>query len=456
MALIRPRLNDYHGLLFTQHEVDFAIPFLDEDIPLYVDPFLLWKSPLQQDNGLHQEVVRSFNKLGQLYVSGEEDKARKILVSLSECNEIGLGNSGTRKGRPIGEKTAEEILKLYRDVPQINKQGLQHFEIIQLFVENISRDRISDFTASILKSHLIDATIQHSRKYKIPLQRITLSVFDTKKIDNVNEEVFVPINPETGEPILLIPKRWLKHIPFINYDDYFETYLIKNIEKEFSNRLNRPEIIEFNRNNYGMIEAYLANKLRLAASCENDPLFSQIPISSAKKRVKHILGLPTGKTDNADREYEDGMTQTMATLLYPHLDFAQEQSRTDSGVQIRDLIFYNNRSYDFLDEILNKFDSRQLVVELKNVKSIEREHINQLNRYLKDQFGKFGIIFTRNRPSRAIYQNTIDLWSGQRTCILIMDDTDLSMMSDVYESKQRHPIDIIKKKFIEFQRACPG
>jgi hypothetical protein len=63
MALIRPRLNDYHGLTFAQEEVEFAIPFLDEDIPLYVDPFLLWKSPSLQDNSLHTALVSSFNHL---------------------------------------------------------------------------------------------------------------------------------------------------------------------------------------------------------------------------------------------------------------------------------------------------------------------------------------------------------------------------------------------------------
>jgi len=52
-SLVRPRLNDFHNLTFTQGEVDFAIPFLDENVPLYVDPFLLWKSPSLQDNSLH-------------------------------------------------------------------------------------------------------------------------------------------------------------------------------------------------------------------------------------------------------------------------------------------------------------------------------------------------------------------------------------------------------------------
>lgn len=37
--IIRPRLTDYYDIPLLQSEVDFAIPFMDEDIPLYVDPF---------------------------------------------------------------------------------------------------------------------------------------------------------------------------------------------------------------------------------------------------------------------------------------------------------------------------------------------------------------------------------------------------------------------------------
>ena len=42
--LVRPRLNDYYGIFLNQAKVDFAIPYLNEDIPLYVDPFRLWQS----------------------------------------------------------------------------------------------------------------------------------------------------------------------------------------------------------------------------------------------------------------------------------------------------------------------------------------------------------------------------------------------------------------------------
>jgi hypothetical protein len=142
-------------------------------------------------------------------------------------------------------------------------------------------------------------------------------------------------------------------------------------------------------------------------------------------------------------------------LLYPELDFAQPQCRTVNNVLIRDLIFYNNKSHDFLREIYEEYDSRQIVFELKNVKAVDNDHVDQLNRYLGHDFGRFGIIFTRNSPPKKVIKNTVDLWSGQRKCILILDDNDLELMCRVYESKQRSPLDVIKKKYVEFKRQCP-
>ena len=150
------------------------------------------------------------------------------------------------------------------------------------------------------------------------------------------------------------------------------------------------------------------------------------------------------------------MAQLMASLLYPHLDFADEQSRTDSGVQIRDLIFYNNRSIDFLQDIHSLYECRQLVMEIKNVHEIEREHVNQLNRYLTEQFGRFGVLITRNPLPPPIWRNTLDLWSGQRRCIIALTDDDLKLMVQVFETKQRLPIEVLKRSYVDFTRACPA
>jgi hypothetical protein len=194
----------------------------------------------------------------------------------------------------------------------------------------------------------------------------------------------------------------------------------------------------------------------MQAECKNDPLFKPIAVTSAKRKLEEIKKLPTGKNENADKRYEECVGQLLASLLYPQLDFAAEQSRTDSGVLIRDLIFYNNRSLDFLKDIFDHYGSRQLVFELKNVREIEREHVNQLNRYLNNEFGMFGVLVTRNALPKNIFKNTIDLWSGQRRCIIALTDSDLETMVTVFESKQRLPIEVLKRAYIQFTRACPS
>ena len=456
MNYVRPRLNDHHGLIFTQEEVDFAIPFVSEDIPLFVDPFLLWKSPSLQDNSLHTAITNCFNHLGALSRRGKSDEAIQLLVAASECAEVGLGDSIKRKGKPIGRTVAENIVQLFRDIPQFGEAGFVHFESIQLYVDQIAKDRISDLVCSFAKSFLIDFTIQQCDQHGIPRVDTRITVYDYQQHRLVEERVSVPVCPGTSAPILLVPKRWLRFIPWINYEDYFDGYYSKEILKPGDVPPTRIAILNYNRHNYDIVTTYVARKELQKADCKNDPLFKAIPIVSATRHQKSIQHLPTGKNNNADKDYETHVCPLLTSLLYPELDFAQSQSRTDSGVLIRDLIFYNNRSHDFLRDIFDTFDSRQLVFELKNVKAIEREHISQLNRYLNDTFGRFGIIVTRHPPPKNIFQNTIDLWSGQRRCILILDDSDLDMMCQLYASKQRAPIDVLKKKYVEFTRACPG
>jgi hypothetical protein len=458
MALLRPRLNDYFGLPFTQEEVDFAIPFLDEDLPLYVDPFLLWKSPSLQDNSLHTAVINSFNYINYLIIKGDENKAKEYLIIASECNEVGLGLSRSRVGKRIGATTANLIIEICKTTPQIRKGGFVHFEEIQLLVDNIAEDRISDFTCTYLKSFLIDYTIEQSKIHNIPLENINIeNVYDYRKNLFITETVTLPSNPVTGIPVLFIPKRWLRFTPWINYDDYFSKYLITKLSQEQLDLLpDRISVLNFNRQNYDMVVTYVKEKERIQADCKNDPLFRAIPIQSAKNKFATIQSIKPGKVDNADKKYEDSICQLMASLLYPHLDFANEQSRTDSGVQIRDLVFYNNRSIDFLKDIYDVYETRQIVFEIKNMKIIETENINQLNRYLNEQFGRFGIIVTRNPPPRHVYKNTIDLWSGQRKCIIILTDEEIKLMVSVFESKQRLPIEVIKRSYIEFMRSCPG
>jgi len=325
MPLVRPRLNDFFNLTFTQEEVDFAIPFLDEDIPLYVAPFLLWKSPSQQDNSLHTAITNSFNHLGYLLNKGKEVDAVEILIRASECHEVGFGDSKIRVGKPIGGKASKDILKLFKDIPQISKSGFTHFEEIQLFVDNIAKDRISDFTCNFIKSFLIDFTIEQAEKHRIPIEKTKIPIYDYKKNRFTTEEIYLPQNPSTKQPIILVPKRWLRFLPWINYEDYFNDYYTKQVLSSGDSIPDRVALLNYNRHNYDVVQTYIKIKERQQADCKNDPLFKPIPVISSKRKLSTILSLQSGKKDNADKVYEDNVCQLMASIVYPQLDFADFQ-----------------------------------------------------------------------------------------------------------------------------------
>ena len=454
--LIRPRFTDYHDIYIPQSELDFAIPFLNEDIPLYVDPFLIWKSPSLQDKGLHGVLLSAFNNLGRLVRTGKQDQAINQLIVASECDEVGLGNSANRSGKRIGRKLAEDILTLFGRVEYYRNHGFRHFEEISLLVSGINKDRISDIAGSFLKSFLIDYTYQECDELGIPMQDVMVeNVFNHENYAFENLTTQLPVHPDHRTPILFTPKRWLRHVPWISFENYFKDHCPQDDIAHEGEKLTRVKVLTYNRNNYGVLDSFVKERERTQADCLSDPLFTQIPVMSARCKFAAIKKLKTGKENNADRKYEDYIAELFASLLYPHLDFAEAQARTDSGVSIRDLIFYNSQTHPFLKEIMDDYGSRQIIMEMKNVAKIDRTHIDQLNRYLHDELGKFGVLITRTELKRAEWKRVIDLWSGQRKSIITITDGNIEQMVEVFESKQRAPLDILKKKYVEFKRACP-
>lgn len=456
MAIIRPRLTDHYNIPAAQADIDFAIPFINEDIPLYVDPFLLWKSPSQQDQALHLTLLSVFNRIGQDYLKGNHAASIEAIVNASECNEIGLGTSKSRKGKRIGEGKAQEILSLFQKIPIYSQAGVRHIEEISLLVEGISKDRISDFSCNFLKSFLIDFSVEQARLVGLPLHdQEVQNVYNVRSGRFENVRVSLPKNPLTGDPMILVPKRWLRHVPWINLEEYFKKHCPQDDISHRGEVLDNVKILNYNRENYGVVESYLQIKERTADDCAIDPLFRQIPIRSAKTRLADLLKLPTGKDDNADKKYEKLVEEMLPSMFYPHLDFAKSQVRNDSGSSIRDLTFYNSASTPFLKDVFETYGARQITFELKNVASIDRLHVDQINRYLAHELGRFGVLVTRNRLKKAENTRIIDLWSGQRKAIVVLDDSDLSQMVELFESKQRSPLDVLVKKYHEFRGQCP-
>lgn len=454
-----PRLIDVFGLPITQEDVDFAIPRLLEDIPLYVDPFLLWSSSETEHKELHDKVLSFFELIRQYVVQGKIDKAAEMLAGCEETKAVGLGYaSGSKKGTNIGPKLIANILYAFEGVQQLKDGHLRHFEELQLVVRLIAEDRISDTTIAILKDFFIEYTSAQAREYKMPTRKYAVgNIFDFKsRLWVPAKKVALPYNPIDSTPILLVPLNLLRHLPWINYGDYYRTFYKPYVVDAGSLRRKVADaaVKEYNARNYVEIERYVDVKEKTAGLCKPDPLFKPLTLSTLKKKYKELRELPTGSSDKADRRFEDLVYDLFSSLLYPTFEFAQSSVRTVDGVHIRDLIFYNDGKTVFAADIRERYDARQPVFELKNVKSLSSTHVNQLYRYLDEEFGRFGILVTRNPTPKAVVRNLVDLHSSKRVIILCLDDSDIELMFSLLDAGM-DPVDVIKKRYVEFVRLLP-
>jgi len=454
-----PRLTDVFGLGFTQEDVDFAIPKLDEDIPLYIDPFLLWNSEKPEYVEQHKQLVGFFDLVREHVQSEDISAAANLFAGTTEPREVGLGYaSGSKRGSNIGSGLIADIIGAFASIPQLGQGALRHTEELQLVVPGIAEDRISDTAACVTRKFLIEYTAEQVRKLGIPNRVFRLgNVFDPKKgCWCPAPQADLPYDPRNGSPILLVPLDLLRHLPWINYPDYYESAYSKRVLMPNQGRraVAKAVVLAYNARNYVEVQRYVDEKEELRERCKPDPLFKPFTIATLKAKFKELRLLPTGADSGASRIYEDIVSALFPSLFYPTFEFAESRVRTLSGTHIRDLIFYNDGKTAFWKDIRKRHEARQPVFELKNVQSLDPDHVDQLYRYLGDEFGQFGVLVSRNPAPQAVLRNTVDLHSSKRVVILCVDDRDVELMITLAESS-RDPTDALKKKYVEFTRMLP-
>jgi hypothetical protein len=453
------RLIDAFGLTFTQDDVPFAIPHLEEDIPLYLDPFLLWSSADAEYRALHEQLVAFVEQFGALALAGKTGAAQRLLLTCEEPHALGLGYAqGSKRGSFIGPATAELAVRLFLDTPQLHDERLEHVEELGLFLPRIAEDRISDLTGCVLREFFVKYTAEQAAAHGVPTLKFQVpEIWDAeKKAWRTGLAAELPYHPEARTPLLFAPLALLRHLPWINYPDYYKSFFSRHVlpARRRVRQMPKSEVLAYNRANYGNVKRYVRSKEQTAALATPDPLFEPLALSTLRNKVRQVQALDSGGGDRA-AQYETLVYDILSSALYPELEFADSQVRTDSGVHIRDLLFYNDGKNRFTRDLREQYGTKQLVFEIKNVSALEPEHVNQLYRYLGGDFGALGVLVSRSEPPRAVRRNITDLHSSKRVAVECLTDADLALMLQLLEARRR-PVDVIKKKHVEFVRTLPG
>jgi hypothetical protein len=430
-ALLLPHVSPY--------DVDFVIPRIGLDIPVGIDPFLLFKSRNPEFRRLHQQLIDAFNS-GILAVRrGALDDARR-LFDYPEESAIGFGYTKKGKGGSgVGTYLSGLILETVSHSPELQERGVRHVEEMQLLASHIGPDRVSDIAANVLKQFLIEYTQRQADIWQIPLRTgVPIEhVYDHGPGEWIDSHADLPVDSTDGSPILLVPRRLVRQLPWINYDDFLKTefsvYLsarrtqARQTIGESRSSKSKSDVVSVTRADLGLVERYVKSREQRADEAVPDSTYIEEHVCSRTETLTGRLGrVEPGR--EAAKDYQLLVLEILNFLFNPDLTDGQPEVRTIDGTERRDIVFTNESDESFWSYVRSNHDGIFLMFETKNMKELDIPAINQTATYLGDRIGRLGVIVTRSPLADNVRRKIFSVWNDSapsRKVILVLTDDDL-------------------------------
>jgi len=428
----------------SQYDVDFVIPRIGIDLPLGIDPFLMFKSRDEELRRLHQIITDHFNAGIRAVSSGRLDIADEIF-DFPEVAAIGLGYTKSgKRGSGLGGYLRDLIIETLKASPGLQERGVLHVEEMQLLASGIGPDRISDISANILKGYLIEYTQRQAEIWGVPLRRgIPLPhIYDERTQSWVDSYVDLPVSPVDDAPVLFVPRRIVRALPWINYDDFLQRDFRAYMEarrKTVTNsghgakpvlRSAKLDVANVTRQDVTIIDRYVKNREQHASDAQ--PSMEYID-EQAKKRaavlIDRLSTTPAGREDATAYQYL--VLEILNFLFAPELIDGRPEVRTVDGTERRDIIFTNDSDETFWAYARTNHDGLVLMFEIKNTDDLGMAAIAQTATYLGSRLGRLGFIVTRKPPTLELMKKTFAVWNDSGTekkVILIIHDAQLIEM----------------------------
>jgi len=203
------------------------------DLPLFIDPFLLFNSKKKKYKQLHDDIIKYLVFLKEKSTSQTIDtgalKAWYVFKEV-EQNWLGFsvtGNKGSALGLDFGRALNENLHKIFSEFGQEKVTKGSHLEKLCLIKEGVGKDNISDFATNLVKGFLLEYTqefaqknIDESLRAKFRVQRVRFN-YDTETW----EEATFDLPKFKNDFVILTPKELLtKDETWINKKDLFEDF----------------------------------------------------------------------------------------------------------------------------------------------------------------------------------------------------------------------------------------
>ncbi len=145
---------------------------LINDLPLFIDPFLLFNSEKPEYQAIHKAIIDYllFLKAGAERYPGAPPGMLNAWYRFSEVKQTWLGFSlSGNSGRGLGNDFAKDLhmglQTVFKDFGTEQVPKSPHMEKLCLISDLVGRDKISDFTTNFAKKHLLEYTATFAATY---------------------------------------------------------------------------------------------------------------------------------------------------------------------------------------------------------------------------------------------------------------------------------------------------
>lgn len=149
---------------------------LVNDLPLFVDPFLLFDSERPELRELHDGIIKYLvfvRDRAQAEELTEGAISQWLFFREVKQNWLGFsrqGNSGTGLGRHFADALARNFKRVFRNFGEETLTKSSHLEKLGLLSGGVGRDHLSDFTTNLIKGYLLKYTEDFATRHLKPTQ----------------------------------------------------------------------------------------------------------------------------------------------------------------------------------------------------------------------------------------------------------------------------------------------
>lgn len=233
---IRILFSDYFRL---EKEVMSKEDILDvsllSDLPLFIDPFLLFNSEKPEYQDLHKKIIGYITYLKLKSQKAEGHIPKGLLDHLYRFPEIKqnwlgysfIGNDGHGLGPKFARTLNSNFITSLSDFGEEKITSSSHLEKLSLVSKGVGKDNVSDFATNLLKEYLLELTQTFSKRY---IDKKLLKVITVPRVHfNYETETWVDKDYELpwykDDYILLTPRDLLtKDNTWVNKEEFYKDF----------------------------------------------------------------------------------------------------------------------------------------------------------------------------------------------------------------------------------------